>query len=318
MRGRAQRLSEATTRYREVNGNRREIGSSKFWGKRQRTTHNTCVYAQFCCYLTILTCRWCLFCSEARQGDEVLLQRYRRGNVRVRDSRLGKSRRDHGKWVFSVKDEFAISVAVLIVFCFPFSEPLLRFLSFFNTLFHANPSLRTPKLLSWVSHARSFAGIFSIFTSPFSPWAYFCTRSVQRKTWQSSLTVARKPFGRIAFVLWGCDRTLRNTQFVLTRITSCHVRDSLVLSSFLLISVFLSRSLSCCWVLPVGSPPSTQWRQGNPMDKHTQTQSPNGEVKCTVTSGGEVREWERGKTESGNCYDGAVASPQSFNAPSLR
>lgn len=127
----------------------------------------------------------------------------------------------------------------------PFSEPFLRFLSCLNTLFHANPSLQTPKLLSWVSHARSFAGIFSISTSPFSPRAYFCTCSVQqkRKTWQLSLIVAGKPFGMIAFALRGCDHRLHNAQFVLTRITSCHVRDSLVLSSFLLIKVFLCRSL---------------------------------------------------------------------------
>lgn len=41
VRGKAQRLSEATTRYMEVNRNRREIGSLKFWGKRQRPSHNT-------------------------------------------------------------------------------------------------------------------------------------------------------------------------------------------------------------------------------------------------------------------------------------
>lgn len=86
VRGKAQRLSEATTRYSEVNRNRRDIESSKFWGKRQQTT---CVYAQFCCWLSSLTCRWCLFCSE---GDEVLLQRYGRGDVCVRESRVRKSK----------------------------------------------------------------------------------------------------------------------------------------------------------------------------------------------------------------------------------
>lgn len=140
------------------------------------------------------------------------------------------------------------------------------------------------ELRSFSAGSLTLALLLASFLSlplPFLHELIFCTRSVQRKTWQSSLTVVRKPLGRIAFLLWGCDHTLRNTQFVLTRITSCHVRNSLVLSSFLLISVFLSRSLSCCWILPVGSPPSTQWRQGNPMDKHTQTQSPSGEVKCS-------------------------------------
>lgn len=217
--------------------------------------------------------------------------------------------------MFDVKKR--ITLAVLIVF---FSKPFLRFLSCLNTLFHANPSLRTPKLLSWVSHARSFAGIFSIFTSPFSPWAYFCTRSAQRKTLQSSLTVARKPLGRIAFALWGCDRRLRNAQFVWTRITSCHVRDSLVLSSFLLISVFLSRSLSLSRLSPaswIATINTVKARQPHGQTHTDPKPERRGKVHCHQRR---RSEWmrERGKTESGNRYDVAVASPQSFYAPSRR
>ncbi len=78
-----------------------------------------------------------------------------------------------------------------------------------------------------------------------------------------------------------------NADYAQFGLTSFHVRDSLVLSSFLLISVFLSRSLS----LSVESCQLDHHRQHTEGKATPRTNtSPNGEIKCTVTGGGEASE----------------------------
>lgn len=134
VRRKAQRLSEATTRYSRVNGNRRDIGSMKFWGKRQQTPH--AFMLNFAAgYLVWLVDG---VCSVRKWGRATRC--FWRGDVRVRESRV-EYRKHDGKWVFGVKDDFAISLPLLL----PFPEPLLRFLSCINPLLHANPSLRSLK-----------------------------------------------------------------------------------------------------------------------------------------------------------------------------
>lgn len=224
VRRKAQRLSEATTRYSEVNGNRRDIGSMKFWGRK----------LFFFFYLAAGYLVWLVdgVCSVRKRGRATRC--FWRGDVRARESRV-EYRKHDGKWVFGVKDEFAISLAVLL----RFSEPLLRFLSCLNTSLHANPSLRTLKLLSWVSRTLH---LFYLSLSSMS-WFWYVFCSVGEK---NTTIVFDSHLSRIAFALWRCKRRL--------------VCDSL--SSFLLISVFLSHSLSllspASWITTVNTVKSRQ------------------------------------------------------------